>query len=75
MHLSGDVAQLVEHLVRNQKVSGSNPLISTNLRQGFGWQANIVKDFYIDIKRKIRRRLPFEALAKEGFKYVLCLPD
>ncbi len=26
----GDVAQLGEHLVRNEGVGGSNPLISTN---------------------------------------------
>lgn len=25
----GDIAQLVEHLVRNQRVTGSNPAIST----------------------------------------------
>ena len=27
----GDVAQLVERLLRMQEVSGSNPLISTNI--------------------------------------------
>lgn len=27
--LLGDIAQLVERLVRNEKVRGSNPLIST----------------------------------------------
>lgn len=27
--ISGDIAQLVEHLVRNQRVVGSNPIIST----------------------------------------------
>ena len=42
----GVIAQLVEHLVRNEKVRGSNPLGSTifsinNLRQ-VGWAAEIV---------------------------------
>ena len=27
--ITGDIAQLVERLVRNEKVRGSNPLIST----------------------------------------------
>jgi hypothetical protein len=30
-HIGGDVAQLGEHLVRNEGVGGSNPLISTKL--------------------------------------------
>ena len=29
-HADGDVAQLVEHLVRNQGVAGSNPVLSTS---------------------------------------------
>ena len=28
----GDMAQLVERLVRNEEASGSNPLISTNTK-------------------------------------------
>ena len=32
--LSGDVAQLGEHLVRNEGVGGSNPLVSTNYSMG-----------------------------------------
>lgn len=35
----GALAQLVERLVRNEKVSGSNPLCSTSLRQGWGRRA------------------------------------
>ncbi len=32
----GDVAQLVEHLVCNQEVVGSNPIVSTSLRAPAG---------------------------------------
>ena len=31
VNVCGDMAQLVERLVRNEEASGSNPLISTNL--------------------------------------------
>ncbi len=33
-HSSGGIAQLVERLVRNEKVSGSNPLTSTKFLSG-----------------------------------------
>ena len=36
MGLSGDVAQLGEHLVRNEGVGGSNPLVSTNSQDAGG---------------------------------------
>lgn len=32
--ISGGIAQLVARLVRNEKVSGSNPLISTKKKEG-----------------------------------------
>ena len=32
----GDMAQLVERLVRNEEASGSNPLISTKTKHAFG---------------------------------------
>ena len=31
VNVCGDMAQLVERLVRNEEASGSNPLISTNI--------------------------------------------
>ena len=31
VNVCGDMAQLVERLVRNEEASGSNPLISTNM--------------------------------------------
>ena len=34
LNAHGDMAQLVERLVRNEEASGSNPLISTKKRTG-----------------------------------------
>ena len=39
LKLGGDVAQLGEHLVRNEGVVGSNPIISTIFLLGFLGQA------------------------------------
>ena len=36
--LRGGIAQLVERLVRNEKVRGSNPLTSTNFGRGKAWR-------------------------------------
>ena len=41
----GGIAQLVERPFCKRKVSGSNPLTSTNLRQGYGWRAIFSKEF------------------------------
>ena len=39
----GGIAQLEEHLLCKQGVSGSNPLTSTSLCYGSGWQAGIIE--------------------------------
>ena len=57
----GDVAQLVERMNGIHEVGGSTPLISTNLRQGYGWhgqpfsRTDIINQIDID---RIKRRLP-----------------
>jgi hypothetical protein len=48
--MAGVVAQLVERLVRNEKVAGSNPVGSTSLRS----------------ERSGERRLPRHSAAKAG---------
>ncbi len=41
----GAVAQLVERMDGIHEVTGSIPVSSTNLRQGFGWQASFSIEF------------------------------
>ena len=36
----GGIAQLVEHVLCKHEVTGSNPVASTSLRQGYGWQTS-----------------------------------
>ena len=45
----GVIAQLVEHLVRNEKVMGSNPLGSTILHPVFPVLAIVSSDRSVDI--------------------------
>ena len=40
------IAQLVEHLIRNEGVAGSSPVSGTTRRQGCGWQATKQKDSF-----------------------------
>ena len=46
--VDGDMAQLVERLVRNEKASGSNPLISTTMQhRAFSFYAVFIYGYYI----------------------------
>ncbi len=56
-HICGDIAQLVERMHGMHEVTGSTPVISTNLRQGYGWQASQLMMAKYDFDRT-NRRLP-----------------